>query len=84
MIGVPEKPGWVVPSIVVACRIGGNAVVGLIVCTPVPGIAKVMRFGPGVELFWVMAYRSEPGLVSSRVLSTVKVASSNRSSKTSA
>src|SRR5947209_1266895 len=64
----------------------GRAKVGLIVWTPVPGIAKWIVFGPGVAAFdWRIADRRlpDPKLGSSPVFETIKLARRRRRSKPS-
>jgi hypothetical protein len=39
---VPPKPGSVVPSMVTGSVIAGKADRGVIVCTPLPGMLKVI------------------------------------------
>ena len=51
----------------------GSSESGVIVCTPAPGMAKAIVSGPGLALASSIAWRSEPGPVSS-VFVTVKVA----------
>src|SRR5262245_34845440 len=79
MIGVPAKPGCVVPSIVTGSRIVGSADVGWIVLAPDP-IEKRIVSVPGVALAALIASRSvqvaalqTPSSVSALEL-TVKVA----------
>src|SRR5260370_37979602 len=48
IIGLPAKPGWVVPSMITGSVIVGSADAGAIVCTPAPAILKAMKSGPGV------------------------------------
>ena len=45
MIGVPAKPGWVVPSMSTASVIVGRADVALMTYGPPPGMLKVIRSG---------------------------------------
>ena len=72
MIGVPENPGWLVPSIVTVLVIAGRAVAGLIVCTPEPGMSKSIVSAVDAALAFRIAWRSEPGPLS-LVLVTVTV-----------
>src|SRR5437870_225285 len=71
MIGLPVKPGWVVPSIVTGSVIVGRADVGAIVYLG-PERLKTIMSAPALALASRMACLSEPGPLS-LVLVTVKV-----------
>src|SRR4029453_14033407 len=60
MIGLPVNPGWVEPSIVTESEITGNAVEGLIVWGPGPGILKMILSAPRWALESRIACLSEP------------------------
>ena len=65
MIGVPAKPGCVVPSMTTGWLIDGSPVSGAIVRTPVPGMLNEMRSTSPVSAFESrMACRSDPGPLS--------------------
>src|SRR2546428_9164302 len=72
IIGVPAKPGCVVPSIITGRVIVGRAEVGLIVNGPGPGRLNTIVLVPPPALESRIACRKEPGPPSS-VLVTVKV-----------
>src|SRR5207253_1904849 len=63
MIGLPEKPGWVVPSIVTASVIVGSTDAGMIVCEPEP-ILKLIVSGPMFTLASIIACLNDPGPLS--------------------
>src|ERR1051325_1234988 len=67
--GARTKPGWVVPSMMTASVIEGNAEPGVMVCAPVP-IWKLMVSTPLVALASRMAWRSEPAPLSLVVVTT--------------
>src|SRR6266446_3441646 len=68
--GVPEKPGWVLPSIVTVSVIAGKT--AMILRGPVPGILNAIVSTPGFALASRIACASEPGPVP-LVLVTVNV-----------
>src|ERR1700728_4937856 len=61
MSGLPEYPGWVVPSVVTGVVIAGSGDCNDIVRGPDPGISKLIVFGPGIIFECSIAYRSVPG-----------------------
>src|SRR4051812_27827642 len=60
MIGVPAKPGCVVPSITNGLVIVGKAEVGVMVKGPPPGMLKTMASAAIVTLASVIACRKDP------------------------
>ena len=72
-MGVPVKPGCVVPSITTASVMAGSAPAGAMVRTPVPGIWKTMTSRPLVALASRIACWREPGPLR-LVLLTTRVA----------
>src|SRR2546422_742825 len=68
--GVPEKPGWVLPSIVTVSVIAGKT--AMILRGPVPGILNAIVSAPGFALASRITCASEPAPVP-LVLVTVKV-----------
>ena len=71
IIGVPAKPGWVVPSMSTEVVIEGRGEPSAIVWTPVPGMAKSIVLVPPVcALESRIAWRSEPGPLSAVVVTT--------------
>ena len=81
MIGVPLKPGCVVPSMTTGSVMVGRAEVGLMVFTPLP-MPKAIVSSPGVMFALRMAWRSDPR-PESLVLVTVNVARSDLASSSS-
>ena len=83
--GTPAYPVWVVPSRRTGSSIVGRAEVGLIVCTPLPAMAKWISSGEpplGWPLALVIACRSEPA-PPSLVFETVNVERRTRGSSAS-
>src|SRR5262249_40187203 len=82
--GVPAKPGWLVPSIVTGVLRPGNTVLGAMVCTPDPGIAKSIMLGPAVLLESGIACRSEsiPKRLVFLTMNVVGKTSASRDSRT--
>jgi hypothetical protein len=70
MIGLPVKPGWVEPSIVTESEIVGNAVEGMIVWGPEPGILKMILSAPRWALASRIACLSEPAPLSPVLVTT--------------
>src|SRR5437879_13373032 len=64
MIGLPEKPGWVVPSMVTASVISGRAEAGVIVCGPPEGMLKLIVSAPTFRLASIIACLNDPGPLS--------------------
>src|SRR5579859_4919659 len=59
--GVPAvQPGWLVPSTKTGFVIAGRAEASVMVCTPPPGILKVIEVKAGLALTSRIACRSEP------------------------
>ena len=58
IIGVPAKPGWVVPSMVTGSVMNGRNEPGVIVCTPPPPMLKLITSTPALALACSMAARS--------------------------
>ena len=52
-----DEPGCVVPSITTGSVIVGSGEPGWMVCTPEPGIAKLILSVPGIRLAELMASR---------------------------
>ena len=61
-------PGCVYPSMMTGSVKEGSGEAGAIVCTPLPGMLKVMRLSPAVALDVCIAHRSEPTPVSLTVV----------------
>ena len=74
MTGVPAEFGSVVPSIVTGCVSVGSAESRSMVCTPLPGMLKLMAFGPLAAFELMIAWRRLPAPLS-LMLVTVKVES---------
>ena len=73
IIGEPEKPGCVDPSITTASVMAGSLVRGLMVWCPLL-MLKLMMSGPGLELASMIACRNEPGPLSLTVVTPKVVA----------
>src|SRR5262249_41237241 len=59
------KPGWLVPSKSTEPAIAGSGVVGSMVWTPTPGMAKsIVSARPASQFVSKMAWRNEPGPLS--------------------
>ena len=68
--GEPENPGCVVPSIITGSVIKGSADSGVIVCTPAPGMLKMIVFKPAQLFTSSIACRSDPAPLSAVVVTT--------------
>src|SRR6266853_6968967 len=73
IIGLPAKPGWVVPSMITGSLIVGSTDAGAIVCTPAPAILKAMKSVPGVTFARFIAPRRVHLAVSQNESSSVEL-----------
>ena len=76
---MPEKPGCVVPSIVIPVRnaIAGRSVASAIECGPEPAMLNAMMCGPAAPLASRIAWRSDPAPESAIVVTVYVVAESD-------
>src|ERR1017187_10418614 len=80
--GRPAYPGWVVPSMrTLSVKLGNEPEM---VCTPAPGMLKVMTSAPGLLLALAMAWLNEPAPELAVLVTTKVVARAELSGKTSA